>query len=185
MVKQVSRKDWIVLEDIANGYPGLTAGSGKHLLEACAITLYRANHRVGVELQLTGVSTKGKKLFWNKLFTTQLDRTWKDQIEATQYAAACISILLAIRYSTYTVIERSVIGTGFDYWLGNETETKDVFDKKARLEVSGIFSGDDRSINERVRIKTRQTNQSRNTSLPAFVSVVEFSKPESKFVIHK
>lgn len=181
----IVRNNSIVLEDITKGYPGLTVDSGKTLLEACIVTLYRSNHKTGIELQISGIAKKGEKLFWEKEFTSQIDRTWKDQIEATELAAVCISILLALKLTQYTVIERSVLGTGFDYWLGNETQNPDLFDKKARLEISGILKGDDKTIDKRTNGKIKQTKQSSGTLLPAYISVVEFSKPKSKFVMRK
>jgi hypothetical protein len=63
--------------------------------------------------------------------------------------------------------------------LGNED---DLFQRKARLEVSGILRGDTRRINSRVREKMEQTKQSDQLSIPAYIAVIEFSTPRSKVV---
>ncbi len=80
-----------------------------------------------------------------------------------------------------TVIERSRKGTGFDYWLGTQGSTATLpFDRMARLEVSGIRSKGNRSqINARVKQKTEQTRASDAQGLPAYIIVVEFSRPIS------
>jgi hypothetical protein len=60
-------------------------------------------------------------------------------------------------------VERSAKGLGFDYWLGNEGEDDDsdeLFARKARLEVSGIFSGSRSQVQARVRQKREQVRPS-------------------------
>lgn len=84
-----------------------------------------------------------------------------------------IAVLLAQKEIGYTVIERSRIGTGFDYWLGKESN---LFQKKARLEISGILRGSNSDVKARIRQKLKQTNRSDGV-LPAYVIVVEFGHP--------
>jgi hypothetical protein len=49
----------------------------------------------------------------------------------------------------------------------------------ARLEVSGIRKGNRAQINARVKQKTEQTRASDVQGLPAYIIVVEFSRPIS------
>ncbi|MCU0541386.1 MAG: hypothetical protein MUE44_04270 [Oscillatoriaceae cyanobacterium Prado104] len=49
----------------------------------------------------------------------------------------------------------------------------------ARLEVSGIRKGNRSQINARVKLKTEQTRTSDAQGLPAYIIVVEFSRPIS------
>ena len=80
------------------------------------------------------------------------------------------------------MIERSVKGTGIDYWLGHEAEGPP-FQHKARLEISGILSVEgsysdvEKAVSKRVRDKLKQTADSSSGSLPAYVIVVEFGSP--------
>ena len=84
--------------------------------------------------------------------------------------------------TSYTVIERSRKGTGFDYMLGDSLDP--LFTPKARLEVSGIMrETDGNTLDMRFHQKTAQTDKSDGTRLPAYVSVVEFSTPKAKFDI--
>jgi hypothetical protein len=70
-------------------------------------------------------------------------------------------------------------GTGFDWWLGNDD---DLFQAKARLEVSGILKGTTKQISSRISSKKSQTRQSDALGLAAFVVVVEFGTPRSRVV---
>ena len=109
-------------------------------------------------------------------------RCWNDQEYATEQAAYGIAFMLIGKMTNFTVIERSRRGTGFDYWLGIKDETLELpFAKKVRLEVSGIRRGDDSRIKARVKQKIEQTNLSDGV-LPAYIVVVEFSRPLSWIV---
>lgn len=175
------QNDHLNLEEIAKGYPGLTPALGSTILEACVVTLSRMKHRSGTTLHIKGERTAEFTLSWRKKVTSQIQRAWKDQEEATEMAATGISILLALMFTDYTVIERSVKTTGFDYWLGIQEGSSDIFKKMARLEISGIFNGDDGVLDRRVKAKIDQTKQSDITRLPAYIFVIEFSKPKCKF----
>lgn len=176
----------IDLEDIAKGYPGLTSVAGSALLEACVVTLHNLGYKSGSRLTVKGSKTGEIDLYWNLKATASMLRTWKDQDEATEKAATCLSILLTLHFTGYSVVERSVKGTGIDYWLGKtKGDEKDPFKDKARLEVSGIFEDFNNALERRVTNKLRQTRQSDATRLPAIVSVIEFSRLQCKFVIRK
>ncbi|MEB3337992.1 MAG: hypothetical protein VKJ46_11045, partial [Leptolyngbyaceae bacterium] len=85
-----------------------------------------------------------------------------------------------LKLTNLTVIERSRKGTGFDYWLGIQDSASILpFQRMARLEVSGIRKGHQGQINARVKQKTEQTRPSDAQGLPAYIIVVEFSRPIS------
>ena len=63
--------------------------------------------------------------------------------------------------------------------LGNKNS--ELFQKKARLEISGIMQGDDTGMWNRYNAKVMQTEQSDYTSLPAYISIIEFSRPKAIF----
>lgn len=93
---------------------------------------------------------------------------------------ACgVAILAARELTGYTVVERSVKGTGFDYWLGavNSPDSQlEPLERKARLEVSGILHGATDIVEARIREKIRQTRRSAG-EFPAYIVVVEFHTP--------
>jgi hypothetical protein len=110
--------------------------------------------------------------------------SWNDKEEATEFGACAIAILVILDLTDYTVISRAAKGGGFDYWLGKEENDEELpsYQNKARLEVSGILRGNDSDIQSRVRKKLKQVEPSDDTTLPAYIVVVEFSKPLSLVV---
>ncbi|WP_225913810.1 hypothetical protein [Leptolyngbya ohadii] len=112
--------------------------------------------------------------------TEQAKRCWNDEEYTTEQAAYAIAFLLILQLTNLTVIERSRKGTGFDYWLGSQDSTATLpFQRMARLEGSEIRRGDRSQINARVKQKLEQTGASDAEGLPAYIIVIEFSRPIS------
>ena len=167
------------LENITRGFPGMTKHMGQFLWEACIVCLSRHHHSCrGTPLSLLGDAKKTIDLVWADVFDDQMDRSWNDQEEATEYGAACLSILIMLENTPYTLIERSTKGSGVDYWLGHKGDL--LMQRKAQLEVSGIFHGADK-VDARFRAKNKQVEQTNISGLPAYVCVVEFGTPLAKF----
>jgi len=170
----------IDIQEIFQGLPGLSTTSGQHLYEGCVVCLTRQNHNsTGTDLNVYGDTTINYNLTWDNIFDDQLDRTWADQFYATEHGAVCLSILLALKLTNFTIIEKSARKNGFDYWLGEKGDI--LFQKKARLEVSGIFNGSTKDVNARYKIKVKQTQQSDSLNLPAYIGIVEFRNPIANF----
>ena len=170
------------IKDLTAGLPGVTPTVGQHMYEGCVVSLHQQQHTSPSKLyaNINGVEHI-YDIMWPDVCTQQMERAWRDQEVATEHGAVCISILLALKNTKYTVIERSRKGTGIDYWLGEKDDL--LFQKAARLEVSGIFKGDAKDIAKRVEKKRKQTQKSDATSLPVYISVVEFSRPTATFVL--
>jgi len=85
--------------------------------------------------------------------------------------------------STLDEIERSIKGRGFDFdfWLGSISNPHQLFQRKARLEVSGIRNGSETALQSRVNIKLKQITPL-DPVVPGYVSVVEFGTPRSRIV---
>ena len=167
------------LEKITRGFPGMTKTKCCDLLEACIVCLSRHNHpNDGTPLLIRGDTEKTVPLVWTTIFDRQMDRTWSDQDEATEYGAACIGVLIALKELDYVVLQRSIKGTGFDYSLGRKGDL--LLQNNARLEVSGIFHGAYK-VDARFRAKIKQVEQSDTSGLPAYICVVEFGTPIAKF----
>ena len=169
----------LTLDTLKQAMPSITAAFGEMLVEAGAICLENQKHLSGVELSVTGKWPERFELHWSPT-TEQMRLCWKDLQDATEFGACGISFLLVRALTKYTVIERSCKGTGFDYWLGDEGD--ELFQKKVRLEVSGILKGNEGLVNARVRSKLEQTNPSDKTKRPALVAVIEFGTPTAKMV---
>ena len=174
--------------------PGISRQKGNELAQAGAVCLELKPHRQGVNFAVRGYFRRTYALYWPAV-TNQARRTWNDLDEAAEDGAAAIAALLAVREIGYSVILRSRKSTGIDYWLGDKdtssiTEAEQAATEalrdalqdddlvvRGRMEVSGIRSGSDYRVRDRVRRKLNQTNRSDDWQLPAYVIVVEFSRP--------
>lgn len=177
-----SKSGTLVLTELAKGLIGITQAFGQMLAEAAAICFEDQNHTSGAQLEIHGAFQGEYQVFWQRV-TDQMIRCYNDEQSTTELGAYGIAFLLILDLTGCTVIERSRRGTGFDYWLGIAEESSGLpFQNKERLEVSGIRCGDSTLIKARVNQKLKQVEQSKNTSLPALIVVVEFSAPMSQVV---
>ncbi|VFB14409.1 Uncharacterised protein [Bacteroides heparinolyticus] len=178
--KYISEKNCLDLVSIKKGLPGIHADSCGHYYTACMATLHRSGHKDGVLMQLDGDRKGGVKLHWNDYFDDCIDRTWQEINYCTDHAAVCVSCMLAIKETNYTIIERSCKGDGFDYWLGHKEDS--LFEHVARLEISGILKENtNNTVEKRLKMKEKQTEQSDNSCLPAYISIIEFGTPKALF----
>lgn len=167
------------LQTLGQGLPAITPAFGAAIAEAGAICLTDEAHAPGVILKVEGEFSTTFRLNWPPV-TEQTRRCWNDEEYTTEQAAYGIAFLLILQLTNFTVIERSRKGTGFDYWLGMQDSTATLpFQRMARLEVSGIRKGNRSQINARVKQKIEQTRVSEAQGLPAYIIVVEFSRPIS------
>ena len=150
------------------------------MAESAGVCLEYQDHVSGTRLSTRGCARDAYTLNWTPV-NDQARRAWADLEEATEYGATAIAVLLAKIETGHAVIERSVKGTGIDYWMGDETDGPP-FQRKAKLEISGILGvqgGDGavrRAVTARVNQKLKQVGRDAD-SLPAYVIVVEFGTP--------
>lgn len=147
--------------------------------EACMTLLEKQGHRSGVMLSVEGEVERQVRLVWLENAAKSKLRELRDLAE---FGAIAIAVHLVRELSDYQVIEQSVIGTGFDYWLGykqGDLRYNASNFLNARLEVSGIGNGTRRDAKQRLKEKIRQLEVSDYLKIPALIVVVEFSNPLS------
>lgn len=168
-----------MVTQIQQGMPGLSPVAAAHLYETFEVCMHLCGHEERVPLRMEGTCGEEIMLHWHDGFDTQKERTHADLTYATEHGAVCLSIMLVVRLTSYTIVERSRKGTGIDYWLGEKDSL--LFQRKARLEVSGILNGDEHALRRRHREKVEQIENSDGTMLSAYLSVVEFGTPMALF----
>ena len=174
--------------------PGVTREKGAELSQAAAVCLQSQGHQPGVRLVTRGDFDNAYALAWPPV-SGQALRTWNDPEETTEDGAVGVAVLLSLQELGWPVILRSWRGTGFDYWLGSDDQSRisdaeraatdalrdllrdDNLVVRGVLEVSGIRQGSDREIQRRVNAKLRQIARFSHWNLPGYVIVVEFSHP--------
>lgn len=150
---------------------------GQVMAECASVCLEDQGHGATVSLSVEGTHRAAYSVL--RLTTTdQLRSTHGDLQEATEWGACGLALLIVRDLTPYTVVERAWKGGGFDYWLGNKDDP--LYQKRARLEVSGILAGDASAVNARIKQKLSQSNPSDGTNTDAYAVVVEFSAPTAR-----
>lgn len=170
------------LTHLQDGLPAITPAYGAALAEAASICLTEQGHDPGVQLEITGEFTENCELLWPPV-TDQMRLCWNDLEYTTEQGAYAIALLLTEWLTDFTVIRRSRKGTGYDYLLGyaDENQGDNYLRGMARLEVSGIRSGNSSLIRTRVKLKQAQVRPTDGV-LPAYIVVIEFSHPLAQVV---
>jgi len=154
-VEEYSETPTIDFGRLRIGFPCISPEGGAHLANAAAVCLGDRGHSAGSSMDVTGSYNSRFSLAWATI-DDRVRREWGDLQDATEDGACGLAILLIDALTEYHVVLRSRKGSGFDYFLGLKAE--DLFQGSARLEVSGILSGDAKLIDQRVKQKIRQTD---------------------------
>ena len=170
----------LYLKGLRHKEPFINADFGGFCCTMASVCLHINKHELETTLQTDG---DFEKEFW--LIREEVEnavRFFQDRQQATEFGAYGVSALVVPELTELTVIEVSWKGTGFDFWLGSADDIDFLFQKKARLEVSGILDATEAKIKERVKIKLRQITPTDNT-LPGYVSVVSFNPLRIRVVL--
>lgn len=162
--------------------PGWSLTFGAICADAAAVCLDERGHSTSVVLQIEGFQ-RGEIQLQRDAIDDTIRRFNADREVATEYGAYGIAALIMPHLTGLTIIERSVKGKGlgFDFWLGSTQDPSTLFQRKARLEVSGIRNGSDSLIQARANMKLEQIRPSDDLA-PGYVSVVEFGTPKARIV---
>ncbi len=162
--------------------PGWSVTFGATCADAAATCLDAQAHPHRVIFHLDGIQPCAIELQWEAIDDI-VHRFNADQEVATEYGAYGIAALVMPYLTNLTIIERSIKGKGFgfDFWLGSIDNAATLFQRKARLEVSGIRQGSETIIQTRINMKLKQITPS-DTLAPGYVAVVEFGTPKAHIV---
>lgn len=168
------------LEELRAGLPTLRKSYCCACLEASIFCLQFHKHRSGIIANSLSQNEKRYQLLWNAINDTGFEDTWEDRIEAVEYGASCIAVLIALKITKCNTVKRSARKSGIDFWIGESSlieKSAIHMQKMARLEISGILNGNESKVKQRIKQKRIQVKQSDDTGLPVFIIVVEFSQP--------
>jgi hypothetical protein len=173
----------IRLESLGNGIPVIPDDAVAFYKNNCMVCFHLTGHASGVRLAVhyNGLIRQAD-ICWTGQISQQLLMAHGDLKKATDFAACTIALMLVRELTEYTAIEQSAEGTTIDYYLTEQQPDNDlIFNRAARLEVSGILSETpNNTVDGRIRRKTRRLKP--ESDLTDFIVVVEFSKPWSKMV---
>jgi hypothetical protein len=166
----------------------VSEGKAKQLKEACIWSLWFCGHSNGVRLRVVEVNESARyEIRWleAELGVEALKRSYNKD-DATEFGAEAVALLLSLERTGYDAVERSVTGTGIDYWLGFKSRhLNQPFHRASRLEISGVLKESSRNkVSTRVRQKLGQTKPTDHL-FPVYVIVVEFGQPYATIVLKK
>lgn len=176
----------LFLDGLKEKITDLTEAKASMMKEACVWCLLECGHSNGVGLDsIICDDLRCYKILWNDN-SIDLNKLFKSYNldDAVEFGAEAVTFLLICEQTPYTAIQRSVKGTGIDYWLGFRSEDPNsLFSKTdARLEVSGILKErGSNTIKNRMTRKIKQTRPTDNT-FPVYISIVEFGKPKAEMI---
>jgi hypothetical protein len=169
--------DLKTFQDIAREIP---TSEAVYFAEGCAVAFEDYKHSSPTKLNVTGYHAGTIEISW-----VSPDRRggWKEKTKVVHLAGIAVAFIVVTRFTQYKVIEESVIGTGIDYWLGNDDEWNFI---NARLEVSAIGKESrSNTVKGRVTGKEAQSTASDGSGLPVYVVVTEFAKPSATITYRK
>lgn len=170
----------IDLEKIRNCTPALSESWSEQRFEAAIFCLNHNSHQSGIKCRHTSKDCD-YELNWSTDVDDVIKRTHNDVQDATELGAEGMAAIFVNELTPYQIILRSAKRTGIDYWLGNRNNGKLLFQRSARLEISGLIGGSDSEFKKRIKTKKNQTKQSVNTKLPAYVAITDFGQPRIAF----
>ncbi len=170
------------IENLKHKITDYSSSQCDYYSEACIVTLERQNHRSGVSMLVDGTMQGSYCLEWQASPNTN---GWQAKRKLVENAATAIAFFLVAETTEYsTIIESEILQgegtTGIDYWLSYGKE-HDSYDEdnfmRARLEISGINTGDAKHIQSRLDKKIEQVKASDETGTPVYIVIVEFGTP--------
>ena len=160
------------LVEFALGTPALSPATAADLVEAAAVCLIEEGHQDGVILEVRPPPSVQLRFSEpdQRAFASRADPQ-----ETTERGATAIALALLKAKTGYGVIERARKGTGCDWYLGDD-DGGPPFQKKLRMEVSGIRQEDEQELRRRGRQKRAQLMRG-DDKREGFVVIVGFVAP--------
>ncbi len=170
------------LREFGAGDRPLSEATGRFLAECASVCLANQGHKTETTMSIVGMRTDVVRIVRSSV-SDVIVRTHGDLQHAQEHGAYAIGISLLLLNEGYNDVEQSAKTTGVDYYVGDNDGL--MFQHKARLEVSSLLNGSEIQVQKRVREKLRQTERSAGSKLPAYVAVVEYSRPLTHLVKHE
>lgn len=170
------------LDTISSHIQGITTPFWAYMAECAAVCFHSQGHKSGIKLPFSnGETIENSLVEWTIEVTDKMMSSYFDEKRTTDFGAMGVSILLASNLTDYTHFSTSETNNGFDFWLTKSDDDLNFI--SARLEISGIRKETKQNtVKSRLKIKEKQILKSANSRSICYVSIIEFSKPEAKFI---
>lgn len=172
------------LETIGSKIEGISQPFGSYMAECAAVCFHSQGHKSGVKLPFSnGNVTKQASVEWTIEVNNRVINSHFDEKRTTDFGAMGVAVLLASKLTDYTHFSTSTTDNGYDFRLTKGDDDLNFI--AARLEISGIRKATKQNtVQSRLRVKEQQILKyvDRDRDTVYYVSIIEFSKPEAKFI---
>lgn len=171
------------LESLNQNIPTITEGLAVFYKENCMICLENQGHSTGVLIGIQyGNEIARFEIIWDGTVTQRMRNAYGDLRRATDNAACAFALMIVRELTDFTGVQQSAIGSTIDYYLvPNNREDTLIFNRAARLEVSGILCETaTNTVENRMREKQRRLQP--EDGFEDYIVVVAFSAPRAKMV---
>ena len=170
------------LHTIGKDIEGISEIFGAYMAECAAVCFDSQGHKSGVQLPYSdGEVTKYGVVEWTNAVNDALLNSHFDEKRTTDFGAMGVAVLLASHLTDYTIFKSSATDNGYDFWLGKRMI--DGSFASARLEISGIRrETPQNTVKSRLSVKEKQILKRADKDTICYISIIEFSKPEAKFI---
>ena len=170
------------LNTIGQDIEGVSQPFGLYMAESAAVSFHSQGHKSGVTLLISdGDTTENSQVEWANDINNSVLSSHFDEKRTTDFGAMCVAVLLACRLTDYTNFKTSRTDNGYDFKLRKKDADGNFM--KATLEVSGIRKETPQNtVKSRLSIKKKQILKRAKKNAKCYVSIIEFSKPEAKFI---
>ena len=170
------------LHTIGEGIEGISPTYGAYMAECAAVCFESQGHKSGVLLPYSdGQVTKYSVVEWTHEVTDSIMDSHFDEKRTTDFGAMGVAVLLACNLTDYTHFKTSETSNGYDFLLRKKSADKNFLN--AKLEISGIRKETPQNtVKSRLSVKEKQILKNIDDDAICYVSIIEFSKPEAKFI---
>ena len=170
------------LHTIGNDIEGISQTFGAYMAECAAVCFESQGHKSGVQLPYSnGEVTKYGVVEWTNEVNDALLNSHFDEKRTTDFGAMGVAVLLASHLTDYTIFKSSETGNGCDFLLRKKGDDENFL--STRLEISGIRKETlQNTVKSRLSVKEKQILKRADKDVICYVSIIEFSKPEAKFI---
>jgi len=160
------------LDGLHKRHPGLTQGVAQYYTEAAYVCL--ARHYQSPVVFSVNHAGNGLCRIVNFLHPDERTRNaHANEIDATEAGAYGVSLAAVESIIGMVAVRRAETLTGADWYITNNLNATQDFERCVRLEVSGINAGSSRDVNRRLLEKIAQAASGRS-NLPAIAAIVGF-----------
>ena len=173
----------LVLESLSDQAYAITPDATGFYKEQCMVCFHKNGHESGVMLEVRHHQTcTSFQICWTgKVTDRMISNAYVDHLKYVDFGACAVALLLIRRITDYKAVQQSAIGTTIDYYLAPQDQDDDlIFNHAARLEVAGILKeNENNTVKDRIM---KKRNRLKESSLPTYIIVIEFSRPWSEMV---